>query len=281
MKKIFLLLYAKSLGIYLNGLSYIYPDKAKVKAYALFSQPRKGKLKKETLPSTLHYSIQEIFDYKKDTFHTYKWEGNDDIILLVHGWESNSNRWKKTLQHLKNLPNTIIAIDAPAHGLSDGKEFNAPKYAEFINIVAKKYQPKIVIGHSVGGVTLAYYLHQFKDPYIEKVVLLGSPSEFKILSDNFVRLLGLNHRIKKSLESYYAEKFGLDIHDFSGHKFAQHFTQKAFIAHDDQDRVVSVKEGRKYAEAWKNAVYLETVGLGHSMHDSDLYQKIIRFITEA
>jgi len=37
-------------------------------------------------------------------------------------------------------------------------------------------------------------------------------------------------------------------------------------------------EGRKYAKAWKNAIYLETKGLGHSMHDTDLYQKIIDFI---
>jgi hypothetical protein len=37
----------------------------------------------------------------------------------------------KNVAHLKKLGKTIIAIDAPAHGLSSGKEFNVPPYTEF------------------------------------------------------------------------------------------------------------------------------------------------------
>ena len=141
-----------------------------------------------------------------------------------------------------------------------------------------KYQPKIIIGHSIGGAAISYYLHKFKNPQIEKVVLLGSPSDFKILSDNFVSLLSLNKKIKTLLENYYLEKFDIHIDDFSGHQFAEHFSQKAFIAHDTDDSVVLVHEGRKYASTWKNATYVETSDLGHSMHNEELYQKVVDFI---
>ncbi|MDI1317338.1 alpha/beta hydrolase [Flavobacterium sp.] len=278
MRKIQFLIITKLLGLYLNALSYVDLEKAKSKAYQLFSQPRKGRIKKEALPKTLENLTYETFEYQTEKFQTYIWPGNDDIILLVHGWESNASRWKKLLQYIKPLGKTIIAIDGPAHGLSDGKEFNAPKYAEYLNVLIQKYQPKTVIGHSIGGAAIAFYLNKYKNTSIDKVILLGAPSDFKILSDNFVTLLSLNKKIKRQLEDYYLQKFNIHIDAFSGHKFAENFTQKAFIAHDTEDKVVLIDEGRKYSKTWKNAIYIETIGLGHSMHDANLYQKIATFI---
>ena len=278
MQKIQYFIITKLIGTYLNVMSYINLENAKSKAYQLFSQPRKGKLHKEHLPKTLQSATLETFRYHNENFQTYIWEGSDEIILLVHGWESNASRWKKLLHYLKPLGKTIIAIDGPAHGLSEGTEFNAPKYAEFINVLTQKYQPKIIIGHSVGGAAIAFYLNKYKNPGIEKVILLGAPSDFKILSDNFVKLLNLNDRIRQQLEKYYFQKFNINLDDFAGHKFALNFSQKAFIAHDIEDTVVLVEEGRKYAGAWVNAIYIETTGLGHSMHDAELYKKIAGFI---
>jgi pimeloyl-ACP methyl ester carboxylesterase len=268
----------KSLGFYINLLSYFHAEKAKTLAYQLFSQPRKGKISVDNLPKTLASTVKETFTYQNDSFQTYRWNGNEEIILLAHGWESNSSRWKKLLNYLQPLGKTIIAIDAPAHGLSSGKEFNAPKYAEYINILSQKYSPKYIIGHSMGGAAISYYLNKFDNPAVEKVVLLGSPSDFKIISDNYISLLSLNKKVKNLLENYHLQKFNISLDEFKGHFFAENFTQKALIAHDIDDKIVLVDEGKKYAMAWKNAIYVETKGLGHSMHDANLYQKIIDFI---
>jgi pimeloyl-ACP methyl ester carboxylesterase len=278
MQKIHFFIITKSIGIYLNLLSYINLENAKRKAYQLFSQPRKGRLNKAHLPKILQSATLETFEYNNEKFQTYIWNGNEEVILLVHGWESNASRWKKLLHHLKPLGKTIIAIDGPAHGLSEGTEFNAPKYAEYLNILIQKYQSKIIIGHSVGGAAIAFYLNKYKNQHIEKVILLGAPSDFKIIADNFVSLLSLNDKIKQKLEDHYFQKFNIHLNDFAGHKFARHFSQKAIIAHDAEDDVVLIDEGRKYASTWKNAIYIETKGLGHSMHDAELYQKIIDFL---
>ena len=182
-------------------------EKAKILAYRLFSQPRAGKINPHKLPKTLIHTEKETFTYEEETFQTYTWKGTDEIILLVHGWESNASRWKKLLHHLKPLGKTIIAIDAPAHGLSSGKEFNAPKYAEYINVLTKKYAPKYIIGHSIGGAAVTLYLNKFNTAFVEKVVLLGSPSDFKIINNNYVSMLSLNTKVKTLLEQYYNEKF--------------------------------------------------------------------------
>lgn len=290
MKKIKYFILTKSIGLYLNILSYFNLNTATYKAYQLFSQPRKGRINIEKMPITLQNTTRETFECQNEKFQTYMWQGtqsrdelskaNEDIILLVHGWESNASRWKNLLLQLKPLGKTIIALDGPAHGLSEGTEFNTPKYAAFINEVTKKYNPKIVIGHSIGGATLVYYLNKYVNPTIEKVILLGAPSDFKILNDNFASLLSLNTKIKGALEHYYFNKFNIQISEFSCHQFAKYFHHSAFIAHDKLDQVVLVEEGRKYASSWKNSIYIETIGLGHNMHDSDLYEKIATFIQE-
>ena len=278
MKKPLHFLFAKSVGLYINILSYVSPNKAVQLAYGFFSEPRKGKLSKVNLPKTLQKAETETFHHNEDSFQTYTWKGNDTIILLVHGWESNSSRWKKLLPYLKNSGSTIIAIDAPAHGLSSGKEFSIPKYAEFIDIIVEKYKPQYLIGHSMGGKTCLYYQYKYQNSSIEKIVILGSPSDFKILLHNYISLLSLNSKVYKALISHYLNLFKIEMNLFSGQVFASKLDTKGLIVHDINDTVVLFEEGKKIANTWKNASFIETSGLGHSLHDDELYTKVSDFL---
>jgi len=280
MKKIKYFLLTKSVGFYINILSFVKPDKANTLAYELFSEPRKGKLKKEELPKILQNAKLETLQFGEHSIQTYTWEGNENRILLVHGWESNASRWEKFLHHLKKTGSTIIALDGPAHGLSNGVEFNVPKYAEFIHFVSKKYNPKTVISHSIGGAVSIYSLHKYSQPTIEKLVLLGSPSEMKIIVSNYVTMLSLNKKVAAFLENQSVVKFNIQIDDFSAHLFSENLTLKTLIAHDTLDDVVFIDESRKIAKTLKNAIFIETHGLGHSMHDDALYQSLVDFIEQ-
>jgi len=268
---------AKTIGMYLNMLSYIYPEKGFSLAYAFFSQPRKGKLKKDKLPKMLLHAEQETHFLNQHQFQTYTWKGNDEVILLIHGWESNASRWEAILKQLKLSEKTIIAIDAPAHGLSSGIEFNVPTYAEFINVISQKYQPKYIIGHSIGGTACTYFQFKYNN-HLEKMVLIGAPSDFTVLLQNYIDLLGLNSKIHKYLIAYTKKRFDILIEDFSGAKFLHNSTITGLIAHDINDTVVSFKEAKKMASSWKNAKFIETTELGHSMHDEQLYKTIVSFI---
>jgi len=247
-------------------------------SYALFSQPRIGRLKKEELPKVLRHTETETFHHNEHHFQTYIWKGNQTKILLVHGWESNASRWKKTLPHLQKSGSTIIAIDAPAHGQSSGKEFNVPLYAEFINKAVEKYQPEIIIGHSIGGAACVYHQYLFPNTSINKMVILGAPSDLKTLIDNYISMLSLNRKMLPLLETKFINRFNFKLEDFSGQKFASEFTIPGFIAHDTSDKIVAFAEGQKIASNWKNSQFIETSGLGHGMHDDELYDKVIEFL---
>ena len=281
MKKTVFFIFTKSIGLYINLLSFVFPKKASQLAYAFFSEPREGKLSKDKLPEILQEAQSEMFQLQEDSFHTYTWKGNHTVILLVHGWESNASRWENLLPYLKKSGSTIIAIDAPAHGLSSGKEFNIPQYAEFIHVAVQKFKPQYLIGHSIGGKTCLYYQSVYQNDALKKMVILGAPSDFKIILNNYITLLSLNSKISKSLETHYLNNFKLSLEQFSGKIFASKLNIKGLIAHDIDDTVVLFEEGKKIAGAWKNVIFIETKGLGHSMHDDELYNKVSHFLFEA
>lgn len=278
MRKIKTFLLTKSLGLYLNLLGYTRPKKAVLLAYRLFSEPRTGRLHQHTLPEILRGTQAESFTYDGHQVQCYTWKGNDHVILLVHGWESNAARWEQLLPYLKQSGSTIIAVDAPAHGLSSGKEFTVPRYAEFIDRVVGKFKPDALVGHSIGGAACVYYQYKYPSNPIKKMVLLGAPSDLQTLVDNFRNLLGLNAHMSRLLESYFIENFQIKMQEFSAQVFGPKLQIKGLIAHDIDDEIVAFSEGQKIAGAWKHATFIETKGLGHSMHDNVLYEKITAFL---
>ena len=278
MKKIKYFLLTKSIGFGLNVVSYFQPKKATTIAYRLFSEPRKGKLLKENLPKILQNVPSENFDAEEHFLETYIWKGNDNIILLVHGWESNTSRWEKLLPYLQQTGSTIVAIDAPGHGLSGGKEFNVIKYAAYIDVAVQKFKPTVLIGHSIGGAACIYYHTHFENESVKKMVVLGAPSDLKVLISNYVNLLSLNNRMNGFLKTHFSAKFKMEINSFSIAAFAKEIQIPGLIVHDIYDDIVVFDEGQKIANSWKNATFLQTKGLGHSLHEENVYEKIVAFL---
>lgn len=276
MKKKLLFIFVKTIGFCLNILSYFLPKQAAKIAYQIFSKPRKGKLDAHNLPAILQQANHQLLD----DFYIYTWHGGQKTVLLVHGWESNSSRWGRLLTQLKKDNYTIIAIDAPAHGLSIGTDFNAIKYANCMANVIQLYKPQYVIGHSVGAMATIY--NQFKNPNssIEKIVCLGAPSDFRLIFNSYTNMLGYNKIVVAALEQYYLENFNLKIDDFSCAVFAKSITVAGLIVHDKTDKIIPISESKKIHTNWQNSLCFETTGLGHSLQNKALFEKIIIFLNE-
>jgi pimeloyl-ACP methyl ester carboxylesterase len=184
------------------------------------------------------------------------------------------------LVHLKELGKTIIAIDAPAHGLSSGLEFNVPLYTEFLEVCVQHYKPNYLVGHSIGGATCVFHQKKYPNTAIKKIVLLGAPAELKLIFENYAALLSLNKFGKKAFYVHFEEKFKIKSDDFSGEVYAQSINIPILIAHDTQDFVVRFEESKKYEKGFKNKRHITTTNLGHSLHDATLYQQINEFLSE-
>ena len=280
MQKVFTWIITKGLGLYINALGFVAPKRASTLAYKFFSKPRDGRLVQDQLPDILKEAEAEMITHDQFVFQMYKWAGGEKKILLVHGWESNASRWEQFIPYLKKQDYTIIALDAPAHGLSSGHEFDIPRYAEFIDIIVRSLRPDFLVGHSVGGATALYYQSHYPNDIIKKMVVLGAPSDLNTLLTNYVGLLSLNSSVFQMLKKHFFDHFKIKIDEFSGRLFARQITIPGFLAHDRGDEVVSYREGKKIASAWKGVEFVTTRGLGHSMHDDRLYKQICRFLAK-
>lgn len=271
-------LIVKLIGNYYNLISYLSPHQAADKALYLFSKPRIGRKLSEEQREFLGTAYQEEYSYGKHSIMTYRWLGTKSTILLAHGWESNSHRWKNIICELKKRGHNVIALDAPGHGNSGSRFFNAILYSEFINVVATRFQPEIIIGHSVGGMSTVFFQNKYQLESVKKLILLGAPSEFTDVLKRYTDMLGYNRRITEQLNLTIIERFGGQPENFSTAKYLEAINSKGLIIHDEQDAVIPYSDALLIKNSFQNSKLITTKGLGHSLNDESVSNHIYDFI---
>ena len=264
-------------GVYFNLIALFSRKSAAEKAFTLFCTPRKGKV----LPiqkDFLEKAKFDVIEFGGMELQTYNWPGEGATVLLLHGWESNSFRWRKLIKYLIEENYNILAFDAPAHGQSTGKIFNVPIYAECTDLIIKKFKPKYIVAHSVGGTTAVFQQYQYNTNSIEKLVTIGSPSELSEIMRHYQQMLKFNNRVLNALDEYFMAHFGFGIEDFSTSKFASELKLQGLLIHDKLDQVAPVSSSERVHANWKNSQLVLTEGFGHSLHQDEINLQIINFL---
>ena len=278
MKSILYFILTKSIGLFINILQWFTPQTAAKIAYNFFSQPRVQRLSSTDLPPILQKAQKQLFDFENHKVQTYIWKGSEQTVLLIHGWESNAARWENMVHLLQKHHKNIIAIDAPAHGLSSGKSFDIHTYGKFITFISQKFQPEFIIAHSLGGASAVYAQAIFPSKYLQKMVLIAAPSDQKVLFENYVKLLSLSASVFTGIDTYFQELFGYSLDAFSGRNFAKKITIPTLIIHDHTDTSVLYEESQKIFSNLPKATMHSTNALDHSMQNDDLNTLIFRFL---
>ncbi len=269
----------KAIGQYLNTVSIVAPSIAATNAFTIFSKPRKGKVS-EHHKDFLDSAKDQIIQHNDLSLQTYNWPGKGKTVLLVHGWESHTHRWKILVQELLKSDYNIVAFDAPAHGYSHGERLYVPLYEAALQKVIEHYHPDILIAHSVGGLTAIYNQSINPSTEIKKMVILGPPDKLENILLDFKNILGLHPRVLKALDYYFQRRFNFKTEDFSGSAFAKSLKVPGLLIHDKNDSITPVSGSRAINKNWKNSELIETEGLNHSLYDTGVNQKILAFIAD-
>ncbi len=264
-------------GAYFNIATFIAREKTAKKAFLLFCTPRKGRVL-PTQKSYLENAKDTIIETNGIAIQTYRWQGNGPTILLMHGWESNTFRWRNLVPKLVEKGFNIVAMDAPAHGYSGNSTFNAPMYADCAQKIIETYEPKFVIGHSLGGMTMIFNQYKYKNSTIEKIVALGAPSELADFMRQYQRTLRLSKRLMNDLEKYFIAHFQMRFVDFSTATFAKSLEVQGLLIHDEFDAIAPIWSSESVHANWKGSQFIRTKGLGHSLHQDKVRNQIIDFL---
>lgn len=277
MKKILNKYIPRVFGFYFNISVHFSKKKISEKAFKLFCTPRKGKVLKQQ-KAFLSDAKDDILETNGLSIQTYRWIGNGSTVLLMHGWESNTFRWRHFIPKLQAEDYNIIAMDAPAHGNSTGKLLTLPLYAACAQAVIELYAPKYIIGHSFGGMTMVYNQHKFPNTTIEKLVSLAAPSELSDFMRQYKLILGASSKLMNGMEQYFIETYGLKFKEFSSPKFIQSNTKKGLLIHDELDAIAPIWSSEQVHSNWENSVFIKTKGLGHSLHQDKVRNQVIEFL---
>lgn len=266
------------IGLTVNFIGFFNSRLAGKIAFYLFAKPRKGKTSVKQ-NEYLKTSEKEDIENTPHNIPIYIWNKNGiKTILLIHGWESNSARWKPLIEKLINSNYRIIAIDAPAHGRSNYKIFNAILYAQHIVKVIKLYSPYCIIGHSVGGMASVLALNSHTNHGIQKMILMGTPNKFEDIIATYTRMLSYSSMVKRGLNNYILKRFGQYPKGFFTAKFTENITIKTLLIHDQKDKIIPFSNISPIKNGLKNSKSYVTTGFGHKLKHEKIWNACLDFM---
>ncbi len=249
-------------------------------AIKLFRTPIKYKIPARELPFYTHSKKELVFiDELNKKIMVYQNGDSDRKIILIHGWSGRGTQLYKIADAFLKQGFSTISFDAPAHGLSTGKETMMNEFVICIRKLSELYGPfDYGIGHSLGGMALLNAIN--RGITFKKAVCIGSGNSIYQIMKDFVAQLELNPVIADKMKAHYDKQFGVDLENFSSYNVAKNIEIPVFIIHDSDDNDVPVQCAYDIHENLKHGKLMITNGLGHRkiLGNSEVLENIRKFI---
>jgi pimeloyl-ACP methyl ester carboxylesterase len=265
---------------FIKFISTIFPRLVVNFAYQQLTNPQIKKLREHEL-KVLDTSKKEFFTFHQFDIQTYTWEGGNDKVLLIHGWEGQAGNFAELIEKLHSQNFTIYAFDAPSHGFSSKGKTSLYEFTELVGILIKKFEAKILISHSFGGVATTFALHNHQEISIEKYVLLTTPDKFIERIDDVVAQIGITKTVKNLLIERLEKETNLKVNDMNVSDFVKSIhVNKSLIIHDKNDAIVPIKRAKNVHQHWSNCEFLEIEGTGHFriLRTEFVLEKVLDFL---
>lgn len=192
----------------------------------------------------------------------WRW-GLGPAVLLVHGWEGRGSQLGSFVEPLVQAGLSVIAFDAPAHGDSPGHKLYLTDQADAIVAVAGHVGPlHAIVAHSFGAAaTLLAHARGGIDA--SRNVMIAPNVLIDESFDRFARFVGLDAADRTLLEHNVVRSSGVTLDALRVDRLAGTRDAALLVVHDREDKEVDYRHGERLADAWPNARFITTEGLGH------------------
>lgn len=244
-------------------VSTLFPNLVVNYAYKQLTNPQVKKLRPNEI-DVLNTSNKETISFKGFDIQLYTWQGGEDKILLIHGWEGQAGNFADLIPMLIEKNYTVYTFDAPSHGYSSRGRTSLFEFTELVGILIRKYEVKKLISHSFGGVATTYALFTNKDLCIDKYVLFTTPDKFIERINDVKEQVGITEKVKEKLIKRLEKELSLDVFKLNVSEFVKEINvSKALIIHDKEDKVLPINRSMNVHKNWQNSKFYEIEGTGH------------------
>ncbi|MBI5792027.1 MAG: alpha/beta fold hydrolase [Rhodocyclales bacterium] len=185
----------------------------------------------------------------------------DPIVVLVHGWGGRGTQLKAFIAPLLKRGFSVVAYDAPGHGMTGGPESSLPHFLRALEAMLDHLGPvHALVGHSLGGAAAAMVMAR-RPQSAGRAVLIAPPASLTESTRRLARALTWPEAMRAAVQRRIEYRFGIAWSEFEVDRNTG--PQPLLVIHDRGDREVPYAEGMRYVNAWPAARMLETGGLGH------------------
>ncbi|MDP3312728.1 alpha/beta hydrolase [Lutibacter sp.] len=246
----------------------------------LFGTPFKFKtpIREKMMAKSAKQQMLLIPSLKKKVM-VYEYGYSTKKVLLIHGWSGRGTQLFNIADKLLENGFMTISFDAPAHGKSSGKTTMMTEFVATALFLEKEFGGfDFAIGHSLGGMTVLNAIKQGLK--IKKAVIIGSGDIISDIISDFISKLELKQQLVPKAISYFYNKYGVDIDDYSASFAAKSLTTPVLVIHDTQDFDVLVSCAYNIRQNLVNGQLLITNGLGHRgvLNDPKVIRQLVEFI---
>jgi pimeloyl-ACP methyl ester carboxylesterase len=268
----------KLVGHYLNTLHRIAPETSGAHGFRIFCYPFRPTLKSHQR-AFLEAARHDRITVAGSEVQLYKWGIGKKNVLLMHGWQSHSFRWKAYVEAFPLDRFTIYAFDAPGHGLSSGSFLTVPLYSTVVERLSQQLgEIDTIVAHSLGAFTALYTLARLPLLQVNKLALLASPGEATEFIAFYQTTLGLSRNAVDAVRNHFEKVIGETFEYFSAPAFAATIRQPGLLIHDEHDKETPHTHSILINQAWNRSELLITNGLGHNLKSPEIVEKVLTFM---
>lgn len=209
-----------------------------------------------------------------------RWGHEGPTVLMMHGWQGRPTQFACFVEPLLAAGRRVIALEAPAHGRSPGREAHPVLFTQALHEAASEIRNlESVIGHSMGGAAVLLAAHQGLP--VERAAVIGSPAAMAVVLQRFADVIALPRPVQPLFYDLVDRHVGVPARELDVARLGAELAIPGLVVHDREDETVPFEDGVAIAAHWRRARLVETRGLGHRqvLADPAVVTRVVDFLT--
>lgn len=268
---------------YHKSLSTVSPMLAANSAFELFKKVRKKKVRVQEQPFYAEAKESKIV-FENEVVHSYEF-GNpeNDIVVLLHGWDSNIGSMYKFVSPLLAKEKFIIGFNLPGHAFHKSNKTNIYEAKEtFKKLMGTlpKGRKISIISHSFGSGVVGYGLSEL-NVEVDTLVFLTTPDKIRDIFLDYKKMIGLNDKAYQLLIDKATTIVGENLTDLSiATKLKKGKFNHLHLFHNTRDKVLPYKNSTQIADVIENSTLHTLTKMGHykMLWNEELVKSVMELI---
>ena len=258
--------YLVSIQIYFRIISFIAPSFAAKKGFKLFQKVR---LKNIRQREEAFYQRVKTFEIpnEKENIRAYETGNpNGELVLLVHGWESNAGSMSKLADKLAEEGKRVVLFDLPGHAFYKLEHTNLLECKNAMQKVLNHLNPEgrfSIVSHSFGSAVTAFCVRE-TNYSIDRLVFLTGPNKVENIFREFQEVIKMGDRAYDRMVAHTEKLLGEPITNISIERnLSLGNYGSLLLIHDKNDKVLPYFNSKEILGGVENASLETYEDVGH------------------